>query len=235
MQVRERIRRKRSLWWGGGLGAVLLLGALIFGLSSAGSIYSYQDTVDGVRLPAVDAIVVLAGGRGRIAVAGDLWNRYREIARPAAPPVLYFSGVGRQTTFALVRGQLRPGVTEVIQPEQVVVENESSNTEENALWLARYARERGWNRVLLVTSSYHMKRARLIFAQVLADEARRRNAMRLAEGVQLVPVEVETLSVYQDPFEPGEWLTSLHGARVTLIEYLKWIYYTRFWGPRATL
>jgi hypothetical protein len=80
-----------------------------------------------------------------------------------------------------------------------------------------------------------MKRARLIFAQVLADEARRRNAMRLAEGVQLVPVEVETLSVYQDPFEPGEWLTSLHGARVTLIEYLKWIYYTRFWGPGATL
>jgi uncharacterized SAM-binding protein YcdF (DUF218 family) len=232
VQVKERSRRHRGWKWGGGLGVFLLLSLLAVGLSSAGSIYTYQDTVDGVRLPPVDAIVVLAGGRGRIAVAGDLWNRYRELLRPGAPPVLYFSGVGPQTTFGLIQGQLRPGVTEVIRAEQVVVENESSNTEENALWLARYARERGWTRVLLVTSSYHMKRARLIFSTVLADEARRRNAMRSLDRASLQPVAVETLSVYQEPFEPGEWLTSLHGARVTLTEYLKWVYYTRFWVPK---
>ena len=37
-------------------------GLLVLPLLLAGEIYDYQDTVDGVRLPSVDAIVVLAGG-----------------------------------------------------------------------------------------------------------------------------------------------------------------------------
>ncbi len=205
---------------------------LALGLSSAESVYDYQDTVDGVRLPEVQAIVVLAGGRGRIAAAGDIWNRYRE--RSGADlglPVLYVSGVGPQTTFKVIQGQLRPGVTEVIRPEQVVIENESTNTEENALWLARYARERSWSRVLLITSSYHMKRARLIFSRVLERDAAARNALRANESPRASSVQVDTLSVYQEPFEPGEWITSVHGARVTIGEYFKWLYYTRFWEP----
>jgi hypothetical protein len=213
---------------------VLLL-LLVLGFSSAGGIYDYNDTVDGVRLPPVDAIVVLAGGRGRIAVAGDLWNRYREQAEKtgALAPVFYLSGVGPQTNFKTLERQLRPGVVAVLKPEQVVLEKESTNTEENALWLAGYARERAWRRVLLVTSSYHMKRARLIFSRVLELDAQFRNAFRASESPRAHSVELETLSVYQDPFEPGEWIRSLHGARVTLEEHLKWVYYTRFWNPRV--
>jgi uncharacterized SAM-binding protein YcdF (DUF218 family) len=223
---------KWGVWSRSILGLTVALGiALGFGLTSAGSIYDYEDTVDGVRLPAVQAIVVLAGGRGRIGFAGDLWNRYREMAPHQAAPSLYLSGVGPQTTFKGVQGQLRPGVREVLKTEQVVIENESTNTEENARWLVRYARERGWDRVLLVTSSYHMKRARLIFDQILENEAIRRNALRAAEGPRLSPVQLETLSVFQDPFEPGEWISSVHGIRVTLGEYLKWLYYSRFWQP----
>jgi hypothetical protein len=204
----------------------VLMGMGFFAYISAGEIYDYTDSVDGVHLPQVDAIVCLAGGRGRIAAAGDIWYRYWELAQapvhgagrspyPRPTPVLYISGMGRQSNWSVLTRQVRRGVLDVLTPVDVVLEKESSNTDENARWLARYAAEHGWERILLVTSSYHMKRARYIFERVL--------------GTFEPPVVVETLSVYQEPFEPNEWREGLHGTRVTLIEYLKWVYYKIFW------
>jgi uncharacterized SAM-binding protein YcdF (DUF218 family) len=83
--------------------------------------------------------------------------------------------------------------------------------------LARYAKQRDWDRILLMTSPYHMKRSRYIFDAVLKNED--------------VPLDIETLSVYQEPFEPGEWKNSLHGIRVTVTEFLKEAYYRNFWSP----
>jgi uncharacterized SAM-binding protein YcdF (DUF218 family) len=206
----------------------MALGVLTLAFVLAGDIYEYQDTVDGVHLPDVDAIVCLAGGRGRIMAAGDIWYRYWELSQtpvrgagkspqPKAPPIFYVSGMGPQSNWQVFARQLRRGVNEVVKSENVILERESSNTETNAEWVARYASERGWDHVLLVTSSYHMKRARFIFERVL----RARNPEN--------PVGVETLSVFAEPFEPGEWRTAFHGIRVTLIEYFKWIYYKSFW------
>jgi hypothetical protein len=187
-------------------------------LALAGEIYDYTDSVDGVNLPAVDAVVCLAGGRGRIASAGDVWYRYWElahspqvgaVARPRVP-VLFLSGMGERASLQTVRALVRPGVVPALSPSQVIVETESTNTVENARHFARYARERGWKRVLLITSRYHMRRSRLIFEQVLSRG---------------LPDQIETLSVYQEPFEPGEWREDWHGIRVTLTEYFKWLYY----------
>jgi uncharacterized SAM-binding protein YcdF (DUF218 family) len=202
------------------------VGAMALAYALAGEIYDYQDTADGVRLPPVDVIVCLAGGRGRIAAAGDIWFRYWEMAQrpvPGAPvhpepvqaPVLYFSGLGPSSNWNILGKSLRRGVHSVIQPENVVLETKSDSTEANAEWVAGYARERGWKRILLITSRYHMKRSRLIFEQVFARGR--------------TPLELGTFSVYQEPFEPGEWRSSFHGVRVTLWEYLKWIYYKRLW------
>jgi uncharacterized SAM-binding protein YcdF (DUF218 family) len=211
----------------GGL-VVLLIGGLTYAYLSAGEIYEYQDTVDGVHLPQIDAIVCLAGGRGRIAAAADLWYRYWEISQapvpgagrspvPAKPPILYLSGMGPQSNWNSLKRQVRRGVLSALKTENVVLETESSNTEENAKWLVRYARERGWERVLLMTSPYHMKRARMIFERVLEAQER--------------PLLVETLSVYQEPFEQDEWRSGFHGIRVTLIEYFKLLWYRSFWEP----
>jgi len=203
--------------------AGIVIGALGFAFVFAGEIYDYQDTMDGTHLSDVDAIVCLAGGRGRIAAAGDLWYRYWEKAHreqaagPLRTPVVYVSGMGPQSNWNVFARQVRRGVLEVIRPENVVLETESRNTEANAQWVVRYSRERGWKRILLLTSPYHMKRSRFMFEVVIRDAG--------------VPLEVQTLSVYQEPFEPGEWRTGLHGIRVTVIEYLKWIYYKTFWRP----
>jgi len=194
--------------------------ALITAYYLAGEIYDYQDTVDGVHLPPVDAIVCLAGGRGRIAAAGDLWYRYLELSKKSSPsiqkvPVLYLSGTGRQVTWNLLLKQFRRGVAQSIQLENVMIEKESLNTDENARWLAYFAKEYHWKRVLLLTSSYHMKRARFIFDRVLRKLG--------------TPIEVETLSVYQEPFAADEWRSGPNGIRVTFVEYLKWLYYRTVW------
>jgi len=228
--LRFRLKLRRFALF---LGAVLLgitigIGALAF--VSAADIYEYNDTVDGVHLPRVDAIVVLAGGRGRIAAAGDVWYRYWELSQglikgisenpvPQETPLLYISGMGHLSNWGVVARQVRRGVLGVLKPENVVLETESVNTEDNARWLARYARAHGWEHILLVTSPYHMKRARYIFEKVLSASALEK------------ALSVETLSIFQEPFEPVEWRHSLHGIRVTLFEYLKWVYYKHFCHP----
>ena len=66
-----------------------------------------------------------------------------------------------------------------------------------------------------MTSPYHLRRAKLIFDATLRDED--------------VSLQVETFSVRQDPFDAEEWRSSFHGIRVTLSEYFKWVYYSKFW------
>ncbi len=46
-----------------------------------------------------------------------------------------------------------------IDPERLVVEDQARNTHENATLSARIVREKGWTRVALVTSAFHMPRA----------------------------------------------------------------------------
>jgi hypothetical protein len=200
-----------------GMGATI--SALLLGFAwvwvEADSIYQYSDSVDGVNLPEVDAIACLAGGRGRIAACADLWLRYAEKENP---PVLYFSGMGNRANWKTVQSLVRPGVLKFLRPDQVVIETESTNTVENALWFSRYAHERGWDRVLLMTSRYHMKRATALFEHYLkgTDEQN--------------PIRLETLSIYQEPFEPGEWRDDAQGVRVTITEYFKYVYYKKFLG-----
>ncbi len=196
-----------SLFLGG-----LVLGATALAFAVAGELYEFRESLDGVHLPRVDAIVCLAGGRGRLSAAADLWQRYHE---HAVHPVLYLAGVGPQSTWKTISTQFHRGVLENLRSESVYLETESQNTEENALYFARMAKGQGWKKVVLMTSPYHLRRAKRIF-DVTLKEAN-------------VPMEIETYAIHQDPFDQEEWRGSLHGVRVTLTEYVKWVYYSRFW------
>ena len=48
---------------------------------------------------------------------------------------------------------------------------------------------------------------------------------------QAIPFDARVLQQAQEPFEPDEWLWTVHGTRVTLGEYFKWIYYSKLWKP----
>jgi uncharacterized SAM-binding protein YcdF (DUF218 family) len=53
-----------------------------------------------------------------------------------------------------------------VAPERILKEGNSRNTRENALESLRIVQERGWKRLLLVTSAAHMPRAQATFAAV---------------------------------------------------------------------
>ncbi|MBC7384747.1 MAG: YdcF family protein [Cryobacterium sp.] len=198
----------------------IFAGILLFAFFKAGALYDYADTLDGAKLPASDAIVVLAGGRGRIAAAGDFWFRYYEREEgdsTEVAPLLYISGMGPNSNWATFAKSVRPGILRAMKPLNVVLETESRNTEENALWVVKNARLRGWKRIVLMTSPYHMRRSRYIFGKVLAESGQK--------------LDVDTLTIYQEAFSSEEWRESMNGIRVTMLEYLKWIYYTSFWEP----
>src|SRR4051812_16668903 len=76
-----RIWSKRQKWRFSVVVLVSALGGMIFGIFflaffAGGVIYDFEDSVQGEILPPVDAIICLAGGKGRIPVAADLWYRY---------------------------------------------------------------------------------------------------------------------------------------------------------------
>lgn len=198
----------------------LFAGVLLFTFFKAGALYDYQDSLDGAQLPSVDAIVCLAGGRGRISAAGDFWYRYysaEEAGQMERTPILYMSGMGPSSNWNTFSTQIRPGVLQAMRPQDVVLETESENTEANAAYFVKNARLRGWKKIVLVTSPYHMRRSKFIFMKVFEQSG--------------IRIEIETLTVLQDPFSTGEWRESVHGIQVTIFEYLKWLYYTTFWTP----
>jgi uncharacterized SAM-binding protein YcdF (DUF218 family) len=202
-------------YWISKLMAVLfgmVLGMLLIGYISAGTVYDYQDTFVAETTPKVDVIVCLAGGRGRIRTAGDLWMRYY-LKDKTNLPILYISGMGRQANWNTLSQLLDPEVFHVIRPSDVVLETRSSNTVENAQWFASFSNQRNWKRFVLVTSSYHMKRANLILDRVLAQSGNR-------------GYEIQTYSIFQAPFTQDSWKKGMNSIQVTMEEYFKGLYYS---------
>jgi uncharacterized SAM-binding protein YcdF (DUF218 family) len=91
-----------------------------------------------------DAVVVLAGGDG------ERLDRGLELVRE-----------GLATTLVVSTGP--PQLCETTQLFDVVCFHPSpDSTRGEAEAIGRIASERGWNRIVLVTSTYHMSRARLL-------------------------------------------------------------------------
>lgn len=128
--------------------------------------------VDEEQLPPADAIVVLGGGEGyrwlnrenvdpeelrssRLAAGARAWLAGR------APVVILSGGGGGGNTEA---GKMASAITRLGVPTSVLlVEDESSDTKDNAAFTSRIAERHGIERVLLVTSALHMPRAALLF------------------------------------------------------------------------
>lgn len=101
-----------------------------------------------------DAVVVLAGGLGeRLAAA-------QRLVRDGVAPVLVLSHGSERCVE-------RDGEAEI-----VCFEPEPDRTQGEARAAAALARERGWDSVVVVTSAYHLERARLLFERCVDGEVR---------------------------------------------------------------
>lgn len=99
-----------------------------------------------------------------------------------------------------------------VKTEDILLENTSRNTEENAREVAKILRKNGWEKPLLITSAFHMKRALFFF---------------MKEWVDPVPVPV----AHYASLDPRAWnsslvpsLNSLGMASLTLKEHLGYLW-----------
>jgi uncharacterized SAM-binding protein YcdF (DUF218 family) len=77
----------------------------------------------------------------------------------------------------------------------------ASNTLEEAEGLRVLISQKGWRRILLVTSDYHTRRARYIFRKVLPDN-----------------VSLEVVGASSADFEPASWWESRQGRKAFFLE-----------------
>jgi uncharacterized SAM-binding protein YcdF (DUF218 family)/glycosyltransferase involved in cell wall biosynthesis len=109
-----------------------------------------------------DAIVVFAGGVGE---SGEAGGGYQERVKHAvdlyaqgyAPRIVFSSGF----VFAFREAEVMRSVAMAngVPAEAIVLETKAANTRENVQLTHRILSDRGWRRVLLVSSPYHMRRA----------------------------------------------------------------------------
>lgn len=110
-----------------------------------------------------DAVVVYGGGVFADPVGG-MWPSERSLERAAVG--LAFSQQ-HSLPLAVSGGVVRPDLAaeaqvlaDVMQlPEETVLETRARTTAENAEFIAAIAAEKGWRRIILVTSRYHTRRA----------------------------------------------------------------------------
>lgn len=143
---------------------VLLAVAWVVGLATyAGDI----PRVPVVVLEPTDAVVVLTGGSRRLEAGMALLKK-------RAAPVLFVSGVNQQVDPDRIR-ELIPEPPDGLDRDTidccVVLGFGASDTIGNARETATWARANGVDSLTLVTSNYHMPRARLEFAHALPGVA----------------------------------------------------------------
>jgi uncharacterized SAM-binding protein YcdF (DUF218 family) len=189
----------------------ICIAATVFLWFAAGEIYDYEDTYnlanDGAK---TDVVLVLAGGKKRIPNAVELWTKIREQrSKSEQEPVLFLSGVGHTAGLeTLIEQGVPKEVVGKLSQQNAIFENVSENTFENAQLFASFARQRKWKSIVLVTAGYHMRRAQFILKKVLDPG---------------VVVWTKTVDVHH--FDRNEWRKDEYSIRVTLIEYIKWLYY----------
>jgi uncharacterized SAM-binding protein YcdF (DUF218 family) len=179
--------------------ALAAIGAVAFALLVVGFFGFAQSIPEGeVTLNRnADGIVVLTGGAARISDA----------------MALLASGRGKRLLISGVNPATKATELERLAPEYqdmfaccVDLDRSAVNTIGNAVETRRWARDRGFHSLVVVTSSYHMPRAMVELAHQLPD-------------VTLIPFPVVPGKRRSEP-----WWTDLAAARLMLSEYLKYLF-----------
>jgi len=136
-----------------GLFSLLVLALLVLSVLFVDFVYKTYSLAQ--REVHTDAIVVLAGGRGRVEEGVKLYQA-------GQGHLLFLIGVDP----LVKKGELYKGD----DTENVFLEKVSRNTLENAIYARDLITKHRVSSIKLITSRYHMKRATLIFRNALAKD-----------------------------------------------------------------
>ncbi|MDO8730209.1 MAG: YdcF family protein [Candidatus Omnitrophota bacterium] len=120
-----------------------------------------------------DAIVVLGGG---VDEYGEPTESTLErvhygvgLYKEAFAPKLIFS-TGVTDLFSEAQVMRRLALSWGVPTEDIVMEEDSRNSYENVLYTHRLLLEKGWQRPIVVSSPYHMRRVALVYEKAFPEE-----------------------------------------------------------------
>ncbi len=162
-----------------------------------------------------EAIVVFAGGVGESGKAGggfqERVTQAVELYRAGYAPRLIFSS-GYVFTLREAEVMKAVAVDNGVPSEAILLEEAAKNTHDNVLLTRQILDQHGWDRILLVSSPYHMRRATMVWR-------------KLAPEVVVIPTPVP-----QSQFYTHDRGASLEQIRGILHEYLALVdYWRRGW------
>jgi len=225
-------RRRWSMVCGlAGVVVVLFFGSPLVGAWLLGTLENDFEPIPVAAYPQVDAIVVLGGvtsaliaPRLTVDVNGAfdrLLHGVRLLKAKKAPLMVLTGGVMASlsgTNVPEAERMRRLAVEMGVAEESLLLEIESRNTHENAVFTARLLRDRKLDpRILLVTSASHMSRSVAVFrAQELV--------------VIAAPTDIRSVS---RPLNPGRFIPDAGGLQqssIALKEYVGWwVYWLKGW------
>jgi len=187
-------------WLRAGIVAVL---ALVF-VGAAIGFVAFLSQLRGAEIrPArnADGIVVLTGGSSRVSDA-------MELLAGGYGKRLLISGVHRTNAASDISRSLpdnSPPDNQTLLSCCVELDRSAVNTRSNAAETRRWARDRGFKSLIVVTSNYHMPRAIAEMSHAMPD-------------VELIP-----FAVVGDKWREEPWWTSGATVRLLLSEYVKYV------------
>ena len=192
---------KSSLW--SGAIAILLLSFFAFFRLLGDQLYDYPPNPAITSIPQHSVIVSLAGGKGRIETAFELFAN-------GTGEELFIIGAGPKTTLNSLIKILPKELIEKLDPlrrEKIYLETESRNTIENSYAITHRLKKIPIDNIILITSSYHMRRSLLILQNSLGSAAK------------ITPFTPEKESINK-----GNWFRTWLGIEITAYEYAKYLF-----------
>jgi len=182
------------------LAVLTLIAALTFFLGPDDLSRCGQTPSNSSNCAAADAIVVVSGGDTNARVDAAI-ERYRN----GWSPLLIFSGAAQDENGpSNAQAMKTRAVSQGVPSENVVIEEFSRNTAENAANTSTFINNRHLSKIILVTSAYHQRRASLEFGA------------RLGRSVEIVNAPVT-----QDKQWSRWWWLTPHGWWLALGELVK--------------
>ena len=175
--------------------SALLVVGLIIGI---GFYLSPQD-----ELKKADMIVAVSGGENeqRTMEAVRLYKK-------GMADTILFSGAAQDKSGPSNAAAMKSiAVAEGVPARNILIEEESANTEQNALFSSKIIKDQQASIIILVTSPYHQRRANLNFKEVLGPS-----------------VEIINHSATDSAWRKNSWWTQDYTVQLTLSELQKNLY-----------
>jgi len=223
--VAWRKKQKVGMFFLLGIALFISLAASRIPLLLMGRLEAPYTYVDLAKLEPGDAVILLGGGAGYSRTeplgvnfndASDRVFTAMELVRLAKAPVLILGGGGDPTAGqdlsegSTVKRWLEKNLATKVEMLELTA---SGSTRDEALKCAALAKERGWKRVFLVTSGFHMRRAEATFRTA---------------GLPVVPVGCDFIRSgmpNKSPFNPLPWPPGVELSSLYAHEKAGWLVY----------